>query len=34
MKTNDPLDQLVALSSEIRRLTFKRLEEIPEGFIN
>ena len=34
MKPNKTLDQLVALSSEIRRLTLKRLEEIPEGFIN
>lgn len=34
MKTNYNLDELAALSSEIRRLTLKRLEEIPEGFIN
>ncbi len=34
MKTNHQLDQLAALSSEIRRLTLKRLEEVPEGFMN
>ena len=34
MKTNHQLDQLAALSSEIRRLTLKRLEEAPEGFMN
>jgi uncharacterized damage-inducible protein DinB len=34
MKRNNKLDQLAALSAEIRRLTLKRLEEIPEGFIN
>ena len=34
MKPNQKLDQLAALSSEIRRLTIKRLEEVPEGFMN
>ncbi|MDG1729449.1 MAG: DinB family protein [Algibacter sp.] len=34
MKPNNTFDQLAALSSEIRRLTLKRLEEVPEGFIN
>ena len=34
MKTKHQLEQLAALSSEIRRLTIKRLEEVPEGFIN
>ncbi|MDB9755941.1 DinB family protein [Winogradskyella sp.] len=34
MKQDDTLDHIAALSSEIRRLTLTRLEEIPTGFIN
>tara|TARA_R110002012_G_scaffold160895_1_gene322873 strand:- start:28605 stop:29087 length:483 start_codon:yes stop_codon:yes gene_type:complete len=34
MKPNNSIDQLVALASEIRRLTIKRLEAVPRGFIN
>lgn len=34
MTTKHKLDDLAALSLEIRKLTLKRLEEIPEGFMN
>ena len=34
MDPNNTLTQLTSLSSEIRRLTLKRLEEVPKGFIN
>jgi uncharacterized damage-inducible protein DinB len=30
----DDFDRLAGFSNEIRRLTLKRLEEVPEGFIN
>jgi uncharacterized damage-inducible protein DinB len=34
MTTKHELSELAAFSSEIRRLTLKRLEEVPEGFMN
>jgi len=35
MKTNkNNFDQFAAYSSQIRQLTLKRLEEVPEGFMN
>lgn len=34
MNTKDYFDQLAEFSSKIRKLTLKRLEEVPEGFIN
>ena len=34
MGSKNYFDQLAEFSSEIRKLTLKRLEEVPEGFIN
>ncbi len=34
MDTKENIQQLAEFSSEIRKLTLKRLEEVPEGFIN
>lgn len=34
MHTQDNIYRLAEFSSEIRKLTLKRLEEVPEGFIN
>src|SRR5690554_4849927 len=34
MKTNNKFNQLAQLSSGIRKLTLKRLEEVPAEFIN
>jgi len=34
MNSKNYFDQLAEFSSEIRKLTLKRLEDVPEGFIN
>jgi hypothetical protein len=34
MDTNESIQRLAEFSSEIREITLKRLEEVPDGFIN
>jgi hypothetical protein len=34
MDTKESVQRLAEFSSEIREITLKRLEEVPDGFIN